>query len=685
MAQQRKNAPFLCKVIQFSRLEILLHMIFVMESSGWQVEKKSCDQVYYTESSEPLASLNINITKQVRVRSIIECGQLCGSHDFCEAFLHSINKKDGNCRMLNGTPERKMGLIKHVVEEKWRLYISLKAKCEMDKTCQGQGQCMTDCNQPDVVKCGCYENYYGEYCEKYYDYDLNFPNTSAYTQIDVGHIDKSLNEFTITVWVLFNVGYESYPLISYKTKNSSQNIAMHFDLDGNGASTIASLTAKAFNKSLSMVTIPINDDHWHHVGFTWSGVTGIIMLLIDGVLWATRNVSMSSEIPSGGKLTIGEKKAEGGNQYLVGKISRMNMWSRALDGKKIEMMAKSPGINDGDLITWYKLKNIVSTERIIRPSKASFSEYSDYTSWDVASDVTMISLTERNIIGLKCEITLKLRQKCILSYVLGNETNYYISVPSTLVSYPGPPHPINYISACVWYYGSGSENHEIFSYNSSKEFRFQFKSGTQLFTKINGVSSQKQVPSSFKKWHFLCLKWNGKKAWVKYFFDGFQVDTSVNDSALQITLPERKNFVVPLSSNGKIFSQLNIWDHEISSSNIQVMVSGGLNIHGNVLAWSKLLPYVSPGDIKLPVTIYLPGYTVLTKRTKWCRDNLSGSSCPGEEVARLGGMISRESIFWQCYCPKCLTASKNTFDFDTTHTSKTCYVSKVHHQLIHIN
>ncbi|XP_046838984.1 uncharacterized protein LOC124433267 [Xenia sp. Carnegie-2017] len=221
---------------------------------------------------------------------------------------------------------------------------------------------------------------------------------------------------------------------------------MHFDLDGNGASTIANLTAKAFNKSVSMVTIPINDDHWHHVGFTWSGVTGSIMLLIDGVLWATRNVSMSSEIPSGGKLTIGENKDEGGNQYLVGKISRMNMWSRALDGKEIEMMAKSPGMNDGDLITWYKLKYIVSTERIIRPSKASFS---------------------------------------------GNETKYYISVPSTLVRYPGPPQPMNFISACVWYYGSGSENHEIFSYNSSKEFRFQLKSGTQLFTKINGVSSQK--------------------------------------------------------------------------------------------------------------------------------------------------------------------------------------------------
>ncbi|XP_046863421.1 uncharacterized protein LOC124457178 [Xenia sp. Carnegie-2017] len=101
-------------------------MIFVMESRKWQVKTKSCDQVYYTECLEPLASLNIKITKQVRVRSIIECGQLCGTHNFCEAFLHSINKEDGNCRLLNGIPEREIGLIENVVEEKWRLYISMK-------------------------------------------------------------------------------------------------------------------------------------------------------------------------------------------------------------------------------------------------------------------------------------------------------------------------------------------------------------------------------------------------------------------------------------------------------------------------------------------------------------------------------------------------------------------------------
>ena len=51
---------------------------------------------------------------------------------------------------------------------------------------------------------------------------------------------------------------------------------------------------------------------------------------------------------------------------------------------------------------------------------------------------------------------VKLNETCILSYVLGNMTNYFIRLPSTMIHYPGPPQPINFISACVWYYEVGA-------------------------------------------------------------------------------------------------------------------------------------------------------------------------------------------------------------------------------------
>ncbi len=109
------------------------------------------------------------------------------------------------------------------------------------------------------------------------------------------------------------------------------------------------------------------------MGFTWSGVTGEWILLIDGVRWATRNVSRGRTIPSGGVLTIGKIIENGVTYNLVGDISRLNLWSKAMNGSEIEEMAKSPGSRDGDLITWSMVKDSISDLRIVRPSKASFS------------------------------------------------------------------------------------------------------------------------------------------------------------------------------------------------------------------------------------------------------------------------------------------------------------------------
>ena len=109
------------------------------------------------------------------------------------------------------------------------------------------------------------------------------------------------------------------------------------------------------------------------MGFAWSGVTGEWILLIDGVLWATRNVFTGKTIPSGGVLTIGKIIDNGVTYHLVGKISRVNLWSKAKTGGEIEEIAKSPGSRDGDLISWFTLKDLISDLKIIRPSKAAFS------------------------------------------------------------------------------------------------------------------------------------------------------------------------------------------------------------------------------------------------------------------------------------------------------------------------
>ena len=109
------------------------------------------------------------------------------------------------------------------------------------------------------------------------------------------------------------------------------------------------------------------------MGFTWSGVTGEWILLIDGVLWATRNGFKGRKIPSGGALTIGKIIDNGVVYHLVGNVSRVNLWSTAKTGGEIEEIAKRPGSRDGDLITWFIVKDLISDLRIIRPSMAAFS------------------------------------------------------------------------------------------------------------------------------------------------------------------------------------------------------------------------------------------------------------------------------------------------------------------------
>ena len=107
------------------------------------------------------------------------------------------------------------------------------------------------------------------------------------------------------------------------------------------------------------------------MGFTWSGVTGEWNLLIDGVLWANRKVFAGRTIPSGGVLTIGKTTDNGVVYNLVGKISRLNLWSKAMNGSEIQEISKSPGSRDGDLIAWSLLKDSVITDlKIIRPSDA---------------------------------------------------------------------------------------------------------------------------------------------------------------------------------------------------------------------------------------------------------------------------------------------------------------------------
>jgi hypothetical protein len=98
---------------------------------------------------------------------------------------------------------------------------------------------------------------------------------------------------------------------------------------------------------------------------------------------------------------------------------------------------------------------------------------------------------------------------------------------------------------------------------------------------------------------------------VNYFYDGYPVNSKIQNEKLKTQLPPGKNFSIGLDDGTGTLTQLNIWDYEIAATrkNVVAMSSGGFNVHGSVLSWSSLPKYVPDANITRKSSIYLPGKT----------------------------------------------------------------------------
>ena len=114
--------------------------------------------------------------------------------------------------------------------------------------------------------------------------------------------------------------------------------------------------------------------------------------------------------------------------------------------------------------------------------------------------------------------------------------------------------------------------------------------------------------TGFKQWHFLCIQWNGIAGTVNYFYDGYAVDSKIQNEKLKTQLPPGKNFSIGLGDGTGKLTQLNIWDYEIATGSVIAMSSGGFNVHGSVMSWSSLQAKYIPGaSINWNSEIHLPG------------------------------------------------------------------------------
>ena len=89
---------------------------------------------------------------------------------------------------------------------------------------------------------------------------------------------------------------------------------------------------------------------------------GKVQWFLDGVLkYSITGYQNSITVPGGGVLRIGQKQTALGGSHdnsfpFQGMLTRVNIWSTLLADSAIEALAKEPGPEIGDLVSWRGLR-----------------------------------------------------------------------------------------------------------------------------------------------------------------------------------------------------------------------------------------------------------------------------------------------------------------------------------------
>lgn len=259
-------------------------------------------------------------------------------------------------------------------------------------SCSPNAQCIDLTNK---FYCKCPFDMTGEDCRKpiNVDYDLNFNGLSkslAASQAIPFEFGQRVRALTVSVWVQFTTNQASlldgggntppHLIGSAPTSGASQTSASGANKLGGGKrdrearaldeqATGVFLTLYSSDSAFKvtkkrelvkfdhagvsvsllqnqsaeflpyLVNVPINDGQWHYINFIWDSSTGNITLITDSAVAATRNhYALNDQLDNyakygyinlGAELDETNKAIQGSGFY--GRLSRVNVWSKALD------------------------------------------------------------------------------------------------------------------------------------------------------------------------------------------------------------------------------------------------------------------------------------------------------------------------------------------------------------------
>ncbi|KAL9983773.1 hypothetical protein ACROYT_G005997 [Oculina patagonica] len=394
------------------------------------------------------------------------------------------------------------------------------------------------------------------------DYAFHFPKKGVDDVVKITGM-SSLTAFTVCFWINF-ITSEGCPF-SYAVSSQDNELQIFY---------YTSKFQLIISDATSQMSVKVNDGVWHHICASWESYSGSWKFYKDGVLKQKgTNFKKGYTIRGGGTLVLGqEQDSVGGNfdakQSLQGMLSYVNVWDKAISATEINDMSRSCLPNEWNEGNVYKWTNFLGEggALLVRPTPCVKEEvdkafhFPDKEVDNVVKISGMRSLTDFTVCLWMSSTD---GQGSLLSYAISGQDNELLLI----------------------YYG--------------KHF--------ELY--IDNERGRTKIIANDGVWHHFCVSRERNSGTWKFYKDGyvkgggtnFKKGHTIRQGGTLVLGQEQDSvgggFEASQSFKGML-SNVNIWDHVVTSDRIQAMSSSCLLHEGNEGKVYKWIDFLREGGVR---------------------------------------------------------------------------------------
>ncbi|MDO7171064.1 LamG-like jellyroll fold domain-containing protein [Mariniflexile sp. AS56] len=163
---------------------------------------------------------------------------------------------------------------------------------------------------------------------------LDFDGVDDY--VTTAKFINGISDVTIMAWVNSDSGNTTNMTIA------GEDVGCRIWLANGNIPTFTVKTAATALKTISS-SVVIKYNEWHHITGSFSGVTGVMKLYVDGVLVGSTDVgargsTISNSISSNGNFEVGRRSTGTGSEYFKGDLDEVRVFNSTLTDSQIQHM-----------------------------------------------------------------------------------------------------------------------------------------------------------------------------------------------------------------------------------------------------------------------------------------------------------------------------------------------------------